>query len=210
MPTLTYIRTQHKGYYFETTEPIDENYWAGQIGTTYEDFLEGKWVLLSDNQVKFHKDYPNASVREVFVMQLTPAPARTLESAKSGKIEQIGYYDKSDEVNCFYMNGVPMWLTVNERQQIQTQIAANQAIGRETMTRWFNDTEFTFPIATWQQMLVALEVYAGDAINVTGAHIAAVKALETIEAVDAYEYHTGYPEKLHFGEEPAGDEEPNE
>ena len=66
------------------------------------------------------------------------------------------------------------------------------------MTRWFEGQEFTFPIATWKQMLVALEVYAGDALNVTEAHKAAVNALNNVEDVDNYDYMTGYPDKLHF------------
>lgn len=47
-------------------------------------------------------------------------------------------------------------------------------------------------------MLVALEVYAGDALNVTESHKAAVNALETIEEVDNFDITTGYPDKLSF------------
>ena len=194
----TYIWKTHKGYYVEFPEEIDEQYWAGQIGTTYEDFLNGKWVLLSDEQVAFHNEHKYASIREVLNMQLNPTPERTLEQAKFEKKEQIDQYDRSDNVNSFTINGQDMWLTVSERQQIATQISANEAIGRENMTRWFNETEFTFPIATWKQMLVALEVYAGDALNVTEAHKAAVDALNTIEDVDNYDYTIGYPAKLVF------------
>lgn len=194
----TYIWKTHKGYYVEFPEEIDEQYWAGQIGTTYEDFLNGKWVLLSDEQVAFHNEHKYASIREVLNMQLDPTPERTLEQAKFEKKEQINQYDRSDNVNSFTINGQDMWLTVSERQQIATQISANEAIGRENMTRWFNETEFTFPIATWKQMLVALEVYAGDALNVTEAHKAAVDALNTIEDVDNYDYTIGYPAKLVF------------
>ena len=89
-----------------------------------------------------------------------------------------------------------MWLNVEERQQLATQISANEAIGRESMTRWFNGVSFTFPIAQWKQMLVALEVYAGDALNVTEAHKAAVNALTTVADVEAYDYTANYPEKL--------------
>ena len=65
----TYIKKSIKGYYIEFPEEIDAQYWAGQIGTTYEDFYGGKWVLLSDEQVLFHNTYPNASVKEVFEMK---------------------------------------------------------------------------------------------------------------------------------------------
>lgn len=198
MATFIYLRKQHNGYYFETPMEIDTTLWEGQIGETYKDFLNNKWIPLSQEQIQFHKDNPFADIKSVIEMEIQPAEERTLELAKEGLCKQIDFYNESDEVNSFSINGIDMWLTVNERQQIATQISASEAIGREIMTRWYNGIEFTFPLTLWKQMLVALEVYAGDALNVTEAHKAAVNALETIEDVDAYDYHTGYPQKLIF------------
>jgi len=48
---ITYIRKSIKGYYIEFPDEIDAEYWSGKIGTTYQDFLDGKWVKLSDEQV---------------------------------------------------------------------------------------------------------------------------------------------------------------
>lgn len=194
----TYIRKNIKGYYIEFPEEIDAQYWEGKIGSTYTDFLDGKWVLLSDEQVAFHIEYPKASISQVLSMTLPEPHVRTLDEAKSEKIMQIEEYDRSKAVNIFMIGNQTMWLTVSERQQLATQISSNEAIGRETMTRWFGGQEFTFPIATWKQMLVALEVYAGDALNITEAHKAAVNALETIEEVDNFNITAGYPKKLSF------------
>ena len=66
------------------------------------------------------------------------------------------------------------------------------------MTRWFDGNEYTFPISTWKQMLVALEVYAGDAINVTESHKAAINAMNSIEDIEEYDITQGYPQKLNF------------
>ena len=134
-------------------------------------------------------------------MEMFPKPERTIEQAKREKIEEIERYDQSEAVNSFIIGNLSMWLTVSERQQIATQISSNEAIGRETMTRGFEGQEFTFPVSTWRQMLIALEVYAGDALNVTEAHKAAVNALNNVDDVDIYDYMTGYPEKLHFNVE---------
>ena len=132
-------------------------------------------------------------------MQLNPAPViDELAIAKVNKIREIEIYDSSDEVNSFTIGGQEMWLNVEERQQLATQISANEAVGRESMTRWFDGNSFTFTIAQWKQMLVALEVYAGDAINVTEAHKAAVNALTTVAEIEEYDYTTNYPEKLSF------------
>ena len=127
-----------------------------------------------------------------------PTPEDELARAKQKKVAEINAYDKGDNVNSFTLGGQKMWLTVEEREQIATQISANEAVGRNTMTRWFGGHDFTFQLATWKQMLVALEVYAGDALNVTEAHKAAVNALESVEAVNAYDITVGYPEKLVF------------
>ena len=193
----TYIKKSIQKHYVTFAEPLDSNEY-NNIGETWEDYINNKWVLLSAAQVAFHEEHPNASVKNVWDMQIPVAPQRTLEQAKQEKIWEIEQYDSSDNVNSFTINNISMWLTVDQRQQIATQISANEAIGRETMTRWFSETEFTFPIATWKQMLIALEVYAGDALNVTEAHKAAVDALNSIEAVDNYDYTVGYPTKLNF------------
>ena len=129
-----------------------------------------------------------------------PTPEEQLEQAINSKLSQIDSYNNSQEVNSFTIGGNDMWLTVEERQQIATQISANEAMGRETMTKWYNGIEFTFPLSQWKQMLIALEVYAGDALNVTEAHKAAVKALTTIEEIEAFDITAGYPEKINFDE----------
>lgn len=193
---ITYIKKSIKGYYITFPEAMDGDYWEDRLGSTFEDFKNNKWVPLTDAQTRFHMDNPDASVEEVWNMNIVSK--RTLVQAKRDKIQDIQEYDSSEEVNSFTIGSLNMWLTVQERQQISTQIASNEAVGRETMTRWFKGHEFTFPISLWKEMLVSLEVYAGDALNVTESHKAAVNALETIEEVDNYDYKSGYPQKLHF------------
>jgi hypothetical protein len=47
-------------------------------------------------------------------------------------------------------------------------------------------------------MLVALEVYASRCFDTTAAHKAAVMKLTSVEAVLAYDFTQGYPDKLAF------------
>lgn len=85
---FTYIKKNVKGYYVTfPNQFIDELY--NNIGTTYEDFLDNKWVLLNQEQLDFKAANPKASVEEVFNMELKPAPERTLEQAKSEKLSEI-------------------------------------------------------------------------------------------------------------------------
>ena len=200
MEKYLYIKQSITKHFVDFAEPLSaEEY--NNLGETWQDYVDNKWVLLSAEQKAFYLEHQNATPKEVWDMEMFPEPERTIEEAKREKIKEIEMYDQSEEVNSFTIGNLSMWLTVSERQQIATQISSNEAIGRETMTRWFEGQEFTFPIAAWKQMLVALEVYAGDALNVTEAHKAAVNALDNVEDVDNYDYMTGYPEKLHFNVE---------
>ena len=113
---ITYIRKNIKGYYIEFPEEIDAQYWEGKIGTTYEDFINNKWIRLSDEQVAFHKEHPKANIDQVLSMTLPEPHVKTLEEAKMEKIHQIENYDKSDSVNSFTVvlgedNSIEHWLT---------------------------------------------------------------------------------------------------
>lgn len=197
MEQYLYIKKSIAKHFVDFAEPLSaEEY--NNLGETWEDYVDNKWVLLNDEQKAFYEANSNATVKEVWDMELTPPHVRTLEEAKREKIREIEDYDRSEAVNSFTIGNQTMWLTVSERQQLATQINSNEAIGRETMTRWFNGYEFTYPIASWKQMLIALEVYAGDALNVTEAHKAAVNALNDIESVDNFDITAGYPDKLSF------------
>lgn len=196
MGKFVYIKRSIAKHYVIFEKPLKASEY-NNLGMTWMDYANNKWVLLTDAQVAFHENNPMASVKEVWEMKIS-SHERTLEEAKKEKIQEIDNYDKSDAVNSFTINGQSMWLSVEEREQLASQISANEAVERENMTRWFGGVSYTFPIATWKQMLVALEVYAGDALNITEWHKSSVNALDTIEAVDAYDYTTDYPEKLSF------------
>lgn len=197
MEKYLYIKKSIAKHFVDFAEPLSaEEY--NNLGETWQDYLDNKWVLLSDEQKAFYEANPTASVKEVWDMELTPPHVRTLDEAKSEKIMEIEEYDSSEAVNSFTIGNQTMWLTVSERQQLATQVSSSEAIGRTTMTRWYGGEDFTFSLDVWKQMLVALEIYAGDSKNVTEAHKAAVNALETIEEVDNFNITAGYPDKLSF------------
>ena len=64
---FTYIKNNIKNIYFESEIELDENYC---IGTSYEDYLNGCWIKLNDQQLLFKEENPTASVKEVFEMKL--------------------------------------------------------------------------------------------------------------------------------------------
>lgn len=196
MEKYVYIKKSIAKHFVDFAEPLSaEEY--NNLGETWEDYQDNKWVLLSDEQVAFYEQHLDASPKEVWDMEIY-IPVKTLEQAKQEKIWEINDYDHSDAVNSFSVNGKDMWIDAQTRQQLRISLDACRDMGRETVTKWFDGIEYTYPIAQWYQMLAAVEVYASDALNVTESHKAAVNALETIEAVENYDYTTGYPTKLVF------------
>ena len=127
-----------------------------------------------------------------------PSAVPTLSDAIASKLAEISAYDRSSAVNGFTLGITEMWLSFDERARIRQSIDAYRNEGRTEMTKWFNGKAFTFPLDTWQTMLDKLSVYASEALNVTERHKAEVSALTSIEAVEGYDYKTGYPEKLSF------------
>lgn len=124
--------------------------------------------------------------------------AAELAYAISKKEEEITAYDKSPAVNAFYLNGEQHWLDFNLRDRV---FDGNERIaykGREETSLWLDGKCFVMPIAVAQDLICTIEVYAKDCYNVTATHQAEVNKLTTIEEVEAYNYKTGYPEKLNL------------
>lgn len=195
----TYIKLGIPGYYFNPEEPLTEEN-CDVLGTTYEDFLNGKFVPLNEEQITFSEENPNASIKEIFDMQLIEHPVyvKTLEEAIQQKIQEINMYDTSSNVNGFYLNGMQVWLDKDTRVGLMNSLTIEKNSGKETSTLWFNDICININCDAAIQMLSSLELYALECYNRTAEHRVNVKGLEVIEDVDGYDYTEGYPEKLSF------------
>lgn len=130
--------------------------------------------------------------------------APTIEEIKANKVAEILAYDSCEAVNEFSIVGVPMWLDKATRAGLMLRFQAEQAraiaeVNETPMTTLWNDGQpYTLPLETAQQMLIALELYASECYDNTQRHIAEVQKLESKEAVESYDYTTGYPQKLLF------------
>lgn len=122
----------------------------------------------------------------------------TLQEVKARKIAAIDRYDSSTAVNGFELNGMTMWLDFDLRQKIAERLPSEKNAGRTVTTLWYGNVQFQLPIALVEAMLDRIKLYAADCYDVTASHKAAVEALQTKEEVEAYDYKTGYPDKLVF------------
>ena len=197
-----YIKRNHSTHFVEFDELLNPELYDN-LGTTWQDYVDNKWVRLSDEQVTFHEEHPTATVKEVWNMQMTPAPQRSLEQAKREKISQIEDYDRSDNVNGFTVvlptgGEMETWIDRETRADYKNSLDAAELLGRTEVTPVFNGMALTIPVSMAKMALAQIQLYANQCYNVTEQHKAAVNALTTVADVDAYDNETGYPQKLSF------------
>lgn len=183
--------------YISLEEPLDpDNY---NVGRTWEDYLNNKFVRLTKYQVEFAEAHPEASVDEIWQKALNAEPERTIDDAKREKIAEIEKYDVSENVNGFTVNNAfTAWFSVQERLNYKQSIEAAKLLGVSELSFFIGDNMLNVSVTNAELMLAALQLYADQCFIVTKQHMLAVNSLTEIEEVDNYDYTEGYPEKLNF------------
>lgn len=193
---VVYIKNNISNNFVEFEQPFDDSLYDN-IGTTWQDYLDGMWVMLSDEQVEYHKNNPDASVEEVWNM--SSYHERTLDQAKQEMLDKITAYDNSTSVNSFTVNGeINGWFTPEERSNYKSSVDAAKLVGIETLTFFIDDVMLTATTQQAEQMLALIQLYADQCFIVTKQHKIYVEQLDSIEAVDSFDYKVGYPERLDF------------
>lgn len=121
-----------------------------------------------------------------------------IEAARKMLEANITAYDTSDNVNGFYVGEKKMWFDKAMRVSLMNTLQIERNAGYEVTTMWWDAVSYTIPIALFEQMLSALELYAKESYNVTQSHLAEAKAMTTYSALAAYDFTDGYPDMLHF------------
>ena len=121
-----------------------------------------------------------------------------LAEAKEMKLAEIETYDESNAVNSFYLNGIPLWLDRETRVGLMHSTERLKYLGRTDTTLWLNGLKIALNCDVVIAMLSQLEEYALKCFDTTEEHKANVKALTSVEEINAYDYRKNYPEKLEF------------
>lgn len=119
-----------------------------------------------------------------------------IDMAKAAKIAEIAAYSDSEAVNSLTFNGLKTWLTRTVRDGYDTSITAAKNLGEPTVTFMVGDKEMQLPVEQARRVLDLVQRYADACYLVTERHKIAVRALQTLEEVERYDYTKGYPEKL--------------
>ena len=123
-----------------------------------------------------------------WVEYIAPVYEKTIEDYRREKKDEILHFDSSEEVNIFYIQGLPVWLDKATRSGLKLRFEAEIAMGKTNTVLWYNGMSFPLFLEQAIQMLYSIEVYASACYDNTQRHLVAVDNLETVESVINYNY----------------------
>ena len=138
------------------------------------------------------------------LLNTEPTTEQILLQAIENKLFYLNLHDHSDKVNNCIINyknqEINYWIDVTKRTELEKAVKNYMDSGRSTYRLDLRDKQISITISCEKllQMLQALEIYAIDCYNVTTNHIYTLKSMTSIEAIEAYDFTTGYPDMLIF------------
>lgn len=205
---MTYIQKQIG---FHDAETLPSSYLTG---TTIEDYDNGAYVPLSDEQSAFHLAYPDATQLEVWNMELTPIPEPmpepdALNVARQQKLAEIEAQDKFGEK--FFVSvtqggveiaNIELWANSALRTSlIGSTLPAVALDGKTTTILWSTTTPsqpIEVPIGWAKDNLLILEIYAKRTYDLMQTNSNAALAATTIEEIAQIDVKLNYPHFLTF------------
>lgn len=116
-----------------------------------------------------------------------------IESWKSIRALQIKGYDQTDNVNRFYLAGLPLWLDKATRVGLVNSISAEKRDGCENTDLWFGNIMIQLPVDDALDKLDKVELYAKNCYNVTAKHIAEIEQIDSLVTLQEYDITAEYP-----------------
>lgn len=180
--------------------------------TQYYKEIEGKKVFFKNPLIMDDRQVINPTEEQLtecgwikYVPEVyTPTPIQLREQARVEKLMEIESYDSSSDVNecLIHYQGetIPYWADKTTRTTLKEAVRDCIAVGLDKYRLDLREYGVSMEIdcELMLGMLQELEVYAIRCYNKTTDHIYAVKAMDNIEDIEAYDYQSDYPSKLEF------------
>lgn len=144
--------------------------------------------------VSFYLREVEGIVSELKVKGSLSSPEELLQSAKELKIREIEAYDVSNEVNVFYYNESPMWLSREERIVIKDRFMREKEQGVSTTNLNYMGNAISVTPDLGIALVDKVSAYADKCFDAKWANINTVNALEDIDEVKNFDVSTNYPE----------------
>lgn len=213
----TYITKKNRLTYIGLNDLLDPS--CNDIGEGYLDFLAGKWVLLSEDQVLFKKEHPDATIREVLDMKISerepePSQAEVIEAevfnrSKDRKLDEIRAQDAKS--NKFFISVISegkevanseFWMDKDLRNSLlNVTLPALQKNGDTTTKLWSDTTpprSIEVPIDWALNCIPIIEVYAKETYDLMQGNIAKVYSAKTVDEINSIDVESGYPPYITF------------
>ena len=213
----TYITKKNRLTYIGLNDLLDPS--SNDIGESYLDFLAGKWVLLSEEQVLFKEEHPNATIREVLDMKIAerepePSQAEVIEAevfnrTKDRKLDEIRVQDAKS--NKFFISVISegkevanneFWMDKDLRNSLlNVTLPALQKNGDTTTKLWSNTippASIEVPIDWALNCIPVVEIYAKKTYDMMQGNIAKVYAAKTVDEINSIDVESGYPPYITF------------
>lgn len=82
------------------------------VGSTWEDYLNGYWIPMSEAQIVFSENNPSASIKEIFDMELIviEEPIQSIEKKNNiiRQKRQMSYRNESDSLYMSYVKYIEL------------------------------------------------------------------------------------------------------
>lgn len=150
---------------------------------------EGEDIILTVTETYDHE--PTEDDEKTLIEKWTSLVRRA-------KLIEIDNYDKSENVNQFFINETAGWYDKATRVGLVNSIAMEKTAGKETTVLYLGNESFEMPIEKAEDILQKLELYAIDVYRKTQNHREAVNNETDSDIIENYNYMEGYPEILKF------------
>lgn len=162
--------------FWEVSEALPNNYLTG---TTPEDYEQGAYLLLDNEQAAFHKENPDAGPLECWNMQFDQE--KLLQSAKSQKRQEV----YNTDYRHYYIDG-------NDAYTYDRLSLKDLCTRKDTV----EVNGKSYKSALLLEALNEIADYNDICIGLSEKLLSDIEAAETVEDVEAIEV-TGYPDVIH-------------
>lgn len=164
-----------------------------------------------DNKIKFAnqiiikkngKQYINPKESDIledgWIEYITPEPTEEekLNNSKRIKKHDIKIYQNS--LKGFVINGEEIIVDTETLNKMTFRVMAESAMNKNKTNLWFNDKEYEFKTKDALELLYNLQIYFGECFDVTNYHSNNINNLNSVDEIESYDYHEGYPNKIQF------------